>query len=152
MFRINATAHGLLAMILSLLPMSLASGETPTTKPVDFNRDIRPILSNRCFRCHGPDENERQGGGKSGLRLDTPEGISEDLGGHFAVVPANPEQSELIARIKSQDASKVMPPPEMGLRLNVCVLRGCQLGNGGTLWDTVGPVDCIRCIFANPSL
>ena len=118
MFRINATAHGLLAMILSLLPMSLASGETPTTKPVDFNRDIRPILSNRCFRCHGPDENERQGGGKSGLRLDTPEGISEDLGGHFAVVPANPEQSELIARIKSQDASKVMPPPEMGLPLN----------------------------------
>jgi len=118
MFRTDALAHGLLALILSLLPLSKASGETPSTKILDFNRDIRPILSNRCFRCHGPDENERQGGGKSGLRLDIPEGISEDLGGHFAVVPGKPEQSELIARIKSQDASKVMPPPETGLPLN----------------------------------
>ncbi|MEY4567778.1 MAG: hypothetical protein RLY14_2748, partial [Planctomycetota bacterium] len=111
-------ASGLLALIFSVVPASLALGETPATKSLDFNRDIRPILSNRCFRCHGPDENERQGGGKSGLRLDTPEGIAEDLGGHFAVVAGKPEQSELIARIKSDDASKVMPPPETGLKLN----------------------------------
>jgi hypothetical protein len=111
-------ASGLLALIFSVVPASLAWGETPATKSLDFNRDIRPILSNRCFRCHGPDENERQGGGKTGLRLDTPAGIAEDLGGHFAVVPGKPEQSELVARIKSDDASKVMPPPETGLKLN----------------------------------
>lgn len=108
---------GLLALIFSVFTATLTTGQTSTHKNLDFNRDIRPILSNRCFRCHGPDENERQGGGVSGLRLDNPAGITEDLGGHFAVVPGQPEQSELIARIKSQEASKVMPPPEAGLRL-----------------------------------
>jgi hypothetical protein len=118
MQRTDAFARGLFSLILSVLPASLASGETATTKSLDFNRDIRPILSNRCFRCHGPDESERQGGGNSGLRLDTPEGLAEDLGGHFAVVPGKPEQSELIARIKSRDATEVMPPPETGPPLN----------------------------------
>jgi hypothetical protein len=118
MQRTEGLASGLLALIVSVFPVSLLCGETPTTKSLDFNRDIRPILSDRCFRCHGPDENERQGGGVSGLRLDTPEGLTEDLGGHFAVAPGKPEQSELIARIKSTDASKVMPPPDTGLKLN----------------------------------
>jgi len=118
MLRTPDFARGLLAIIASVLPASVVSAETPDAKSLDFNRDIRPILSNRCFRCHGPDENERQGGGKTGLRLDTPEGIAEDLGGHFAVVPGKPEQSELISRIKTQDASIVMPPPETGLKLN----------------------------------
>jgi len=77
--RTQALASGLLAIIVSIWPATIAWGETPDPKSLDFNRDIRPILSNRCFRCHGPDENERQGGGKSGLRLDTPAGIVEDL-------------------------------------------------------------------------
>jgi len=118
MLRPDAFASGLLGVILSVAIVSVASGEVPTSSTLDFNRDIRPILSNRCFRCHGPDESERQGGGASGLRLDTPEGMAEDLGGHFAVVPGKPEQSDLIARIKSQDAAKVMPPPDTGLKLN----------------------------------
>jgi hypothetical protein len=130
MQRTDAFARGLFSLILSVLSASLASGETPTTKSLDFNRDIRPILSNRCFRCHGPDENERQGGGKSGLRLDTPEGISEDLGGHFAVVPGKPEQSALIARIKSQDATDVdllMAPHHGSLSAKADkLLRWCQ--------------------------
>lgn len=117
MHRTNLLAIALLAVIASILPASIVSAQGLETKPLDFNRDIRPILSNRCFRCHGPDQDERKGGGKSGLRLDTPEGIAEDLDGHVAVVPGKPQDSELILRIKSQDASTVMPPPESGLKL-----------------------------------
>lgn len=84
---------------------------------LDFNRDIRPILSNKCFRCHGPDEEERGGGGEHGLRLDTPEGMREDLGGHFAIVPGKPTESHIIARVLSDDPGEVMPPPEAGQRL-----------------------------------
>ena len=93
-----------------------ANGDEPTSS-LDFNRDIRPILSNHCFRCHGPDEEERGGGGAHGLRLDTADGLREDLGGHFAVLPGQPDQSELIARVSSADDSLVMPPPETGVRL-----------------------------------
>ncbi|MFO0897218.1 MAG: c-type cytochrome domain-containing protein [Pirellulales bacterium] len=80
---------------------------------VDFNRDIRPILSNKCFRCHGPDEAERKGG-ENGLRFDTANGWLEDLRGYAAVVPGKPDESELIARIKADDADSVMPPPSLG--------------------------------------
>ncbi|MBL8855722.1 MAG: DUF1553 domain-containing protein [Planctomycetaceae bacterium] len=93
-----------------------ASADEPRAE-LDFNRDIRPILSNHCFRCHGPDEAERAGGGAQGLRLDTPDGLREDLGGHFAVVPGQPDSSELLARVSSDDDSLVMPPPEVGVRL-----------------------------------
>ncbi|HVW01036.1 MAG TPA: DUF1549 domain-containing protein, partial [Planctomycetaceae bacterium] len=80
---------------------------------VDFNRDIKPILSNRCFRCHGPDEAERKGG-KNGVRLDTAEGAMADQGGYAAVVAGKPDESELIARITSQDPQEVMPPKAAG--------------------------------------
>ena len=103
-----------LVTVIILLPALAAWGATPLAKPLDFDRDVRPILSNRCFRCHGPDEAQRHGGGTSGLRLDTPEGIVEDLGGHAAVVPGDPGRSELIVRIGSTDAATVMPPPETG--------------------------------------
>ena len=81
-----------------------ATGETG----IDFARDIRPILANHCFECHGPDEHER----KADLRFDTKEGAFADLGGYFAVVPGKPEESELIARIHSHDKDEVMPPAE----------------------------------------
>ena len=84
---------------------------------VDFNRDIRPILSDKCFRCHGPDEHERKGG-QNGLRLDLASGAREDLGGGaFAIVPGQPEKSELIARITSTDEEEVMPPLKTGKSL-----------------------------------
>ena len=75
---------------------------------VDFNRDIRPILSDKCFHCHGPDEKHR----KAELRLDTFEGATE--GGEFAipVVPGKPDESEIIARILHSDPDEIMPPPE----------------------------------------
>jgi len=76
-------------------------------EPVEFNRDIRPILSDRCYYCHGPDEDER----KADLRLDIAEGALRNLGGYAAVVPGDPDASELFHRIISHDEDEVMPPP-----------------------------------------
>jgi len=83
---------------------------TPTARAdVDFNRDVRPILSARCFKCHGPDDTTRE----SGLRLDTREGaIAEADSGEHAIVPGKPDASELLRRITSDDDSERMPPPE----------------------------------------
>ncbi len=80
---------------------------------IDFNRDIRSILSNNCFQCHGPDPAERQ----ADLRLDTKEGALADLGDRAAVVPGKPEASELIRRIVSNDEGEQMPPPDSGKKL-----------------------------------
>ena len=79
-----------------------------------FDRDIRPILSDRCYACHGPDEKKR----KADLRLDTREGALADLGGYQAIVPGQPDESELIARILSDDVDEMMPPPDSHLSLN----------------------------------
>ncbi|MEY3458118.1 MAG: hypothetical protein RL215_1275, partial [Planctomycetota bacterium] len=78
---------------------------------VDFNRQVRPILSDLCFTCHGPDVNER----KAGLRLDTPEGARAVLeSGHAAIVPGNSSGSSLLSRLTSTDPDVVMPPPSTG--------------------------------------
>jgi hypothetical protein len=84
-----------------------------TEAPIDFNRDIRPILSNNCFWCHGPDEAERKGG-NNGLRLDTFDGAREDLGGYQALAPGNPDQSELLKRVLATDDDDIMPPRKTG--------------------------------------
>ena len=82
---------------------------------VDFNRDIRPILSEKCLLCHGPDPE----GLEAGLRLDLREAalsvLESDL---IAIVPGSPEESELIARISSDDEDVRMPPPEHGQALD----------------------------------
>src|ERR1041384_767973 len=80
---------------------------------VEFNRDIRPILSDHCYTCHGPDESKR----RSKLRLDTEEGAKSDLGGHFAIVPGNVAQSELIRRVTSENQARRMPPAYASARL-----------------------------------
>ena len=76
---------------------------------IDFNRDIRPILPNKCFACHGPDDKTRE----AGLRLDTFDGATED-----AIVVGDPDESELIARVESDDDDEVMPPKSMGKPLS----------------------------------
>ena len=103
-----------------LLTTACGAEEGAARSSIDFNQDIRPILSNACFRCHGPDAAERQGGSE-GLRLDVPtgaDGALADLGGYAAIVPGNPEVSELIVRITSDDPDLRMPPVEGGDRLS----------------------------------
>ena len=77
-------------------------------------RDIKPLLSERCIRCHGPDADERQGGGDEGLRLDTAEAATADLGGYAAIVPGKPDESELLSRLTTADPDLRMPPPGAG--------------------------------------
>ncbi|HTI51833.1 MAG TPA: DUF1549 domain-containing protein, partial [Planctomycetaceae bacterium] len=97
------------AAMLLVAPGSLrADGDQPPR--VEFNRQIRPLLSDRCFRCHGPDAHHRE----AELRLDTVAGARADLGGRHAVVPGKPEDSELFARIASTDDTERMPPSAAG--------------------------------------
>ena len=92
-----------------LLPAALLRGA------VDFNREVRPILSDRCFACHGPDAKER----KAGLRLDTPEGATTVLkSGNRAIVPGKPRESALFERIHAKDPDDIMPPNKLNRPLS----------------------------------
>jgi len=94
------------AILLGLAHSMGAAAPLPDT--VRFNQHIRPILSNHCFYCHGPDPKHRQ----ADLRLDTREGATADLGGYAAIVPGKPEESVLLARVASTDPAECMPPPD----------------------------------------
>ena len=95
--------------------VALAAAKQPAivqpVKKVVFGRDILPILSDKCFKCHGPDANTRM----AGMRLDTAEGAFADRGGRWAIVPGKPEDSLLIKRIN--DADSPMPPQFSGKSL-----------------------------------
>src|SRR5262249_38908039 len=99
-----------------LLSFAVSSaGPTPqktdsAAPKIDFNRQIRPLLSNNCFQCHGPEKKKR----RADLRLDVKEGAFADLGGHFAIVPGDVSKSKIIERITSTDKSFLMPPPSTG--------------------------------------
>ena len=83
--------------------------------PVDFTRQIRPLLSDRCFRCHGPDASRR----KAELRLDLREGAFKKLPAGWAIVkPGDPAKSELIRRITTEEIEDAMPPAESHLSLS----------------------------------
>lgn len=92
----------------------LASSISHGNEPIDFNRDIRPILSENCFHCHGPDAGTR----KADFRLDEEHASRADLGGYAAIVPGEPGESELWWRVTSTDASDQMPPPESNRHLD----------------------------------
>ena len=97
------------ALLLSLSAAVAEAQEqgSPGTGKIAFNRDIRPILSDACFHCHGPDQNTR----KAGLRLDLrEEALKPSESGAMAIVPGNPQESELIRRILTDDDEDRMPP------------------------------------------
>ena len=95
---------------VNLLLMLLGPGSACDAAEVDFQRDVRPILSSKCFACHGPDETHRQ----ADLRFDTEAGAKADLGGRAAIVAGDPAKSELITRITSDDPDLRMPPADAG--------------------------------------
>ena len=83
--------------------------------PLKYNRDIRPILADRCFQCHGPDSQTRE----AGLRLDQSEAATTELdSGERAIVPGQHDQSELVRRIRATDPDLQMPPPDSGKQLS----------------------------------
>ena len=97
-------------------PGAVLCAQTPMQGDVRFNRDIRPILSNHCFQCHGPDLRSQKGG----LRLDIWDWATGTTdSGRAAIVPGHPDQSSLMERVRSHDAESVMPPVETGKPLNV---------------------------------
>jgi hypothetical protein len=103
------------ALVAGLLrPEPACAGDTlPET--VEFNRDIRPILSNHCFTCHGPDTKNR----KAKLRLDVEKSVYEDRGGYRVIAAGKVVDSELIQRITAKDVKERMPPAKLGKDLTV---------------------------------
>lgn len=84
-----------------------SGSDKPSADKISFDRDVRPILSNHCWKCHGPDAKER----KAGLRLDQLDSVTKPAeSGKTAVVPNKPADSELVRRILSSDSDEQMPP------------------------------------------
>ena len=99
------------AFVSAAVCLALSATAASAAERVDFNREIRPILSDRCFACHGPDDAKRE----AGLRLDrAAEATAELASGGRAIAPGDPATSEILARIASPDADVVMPPPHLG--------------------------------------
>jgi hypothetical protein len=131
----------ILALTLGLILFSVAEsiGATDTSKQsVDFNREIRPILSDNCFACHGPDEKQRQ----ADLHFDTKEGAFAKPG---IIVPGDAGASRLIKRITAEDPEMRMPPPDSGHSLTdsqkALIRRWIEQGaKWETHWAYVAPV------------
>ena len=97
------------SLILGLSLLVFGSVSAVAADEVEYNRDIRPILSDKCFFCHGPDAKHRE----ADLRLDIEESAKES-----AIVPGKTSESELVRRITSADTSERMPPEESGKKLS----------------------------------
>ncbi len=105
----------LLLLISIAAPQAVALDDGRPPQKLSFNRDIRPILADKCFKCHGPDARQR----KAKLRLDNERDARGPAGsGSAAIVPGKIEESELYARITSQDADERMPPADSGKSLS----------------------------------
>ncbi|MBW7928088.1 MAG: hypothetical protein H3C58_08385, partial [Fimbriimonadaceae bacterium] len=108
-----------------------APAQAKAPRTIDFNRDVRPILSESCFTCHGPDAAAVQ----AGLRLDLRDEALKDRGGYAAIVPGNPEKSRLWHRVSAKEPSDIMPPtysevkpltPDQIETLRLWILQGAK--------------------------
>ena len=113
-----------------LLALLGVVSSTVAAEQIDFNRQIRPILADACFHCHGPDAASRE----AKLRLDERDGLYRVRDGVAVVVPGKPEESELLHRIVSSHEDEVMPPPRVGV-----LVRRIRAGH-----RTVGSVDMVN--------
>jgi len=103
----------IVATVLAIITASWLAGVATAADAVDFNREVRPILADNCFRCHGTDEKQRQ----AGLGLDLREKALVKLeSGDTAIVPGDPPKSEVIRRVTATDDGERMPPKEMNKR------------------------------------
>jgi hypothetical protein len=125
-------------LIQSLLVMALLAGGdwlcfAGEGTTIDFDRDIRPVFSENCYPCHGPDENKR----KAHLRFDRKEGAFKALqDGEFAIVPGNLAQSQLVHRITASDPDDRMPPPNSGKKLTQAQIDLLQRWiSAGAKWE-----------------
>src|SRR5688572_15241204 len=118
MMRIAIIAFAVFLISAARLSSQIPNEKTQTDagvqgRAVEFNRDIRPVLSDKCFTCHGPDKARRL----TKLRFDIEADAKQDLGGRFAVVAGHAETSEMIRRITSADPARRMPPVASGRTL-----------------------------------
>lgn len=129
-----------LALALALSPSDRGAG---AETPVDFSKEVRPILSRSCFACHGTDEAAR----KAGLRLDTREGATTALkSGSRAIVPGDPDESDLIFRINESDETIRMPPRKHGdplpaIEIETLTRWVAEGAHYATHWAFAPPID-----------
>jgi hypothetical protein len=132
--------------VLTFLTVTLAMGVSPSANAdatIDYARDVLPILADNCYKCHGPDETDRE----MDLRLDRKEGAFRVEDGIAVIVPGHPEKSELVRRITSKDPDERMPPPDDAVRKLTpaqveTLTRWVQQGaKWGTHWAFVPPAE-----------
>ncbi|MEZ0327494.1 MAG: PSD1 and planctomycete cytochrome C domain-containing protein [Fimbriimonas sp.] len=131
----------LAAGILASSSPAIAEPRAPQAKALNFNRDVKPILSENCFKCHGPDAAVVMGD----LRLDVPESATKDRNGKKAIWPGKPDQSLLLQRVSAHDDGMRMPPMNSGLKplteQQIATLRQ-WIASGGKYeehWSLVAP-------------
>src|SRR5438093_5853048 len=105
--------------VIGLSPGNRLYAVAGATGTVDFTRDIRPILSDNCYQCHGPDEKVR----KAKLRLDTKDGAFRVKDQKAVIVPGKSAESELIRRVSNPDPDEVMPPPKSNRKLTAAQIE-----------------------------
>ena len=121
-----------LCIVMIGLPIASADNHETAQTAVDYTQDIRPILSNNCFACHGPDEKARQ----ANLRLDTKEGAFSEPSGYPIIVPEKPDESELFLRIVSEEDGYQMPPADFNKTLTPEQIETIkQWINQGAKWE-----------------
>lgn len=128
--RLAPVSSLLCCVAVLLVDAELAVAQTMV--PVDFQRDVRPILADNCFQCHGPDEGSRM----AGLRLDTEDGATAARPGGAAVVRSDPAASRLIARTTEEDPARRMPPVSSNKVLDVAEVETLRRWiDEGASWD-----------------